>query len=390
MKVTCTQAELSRALSAVSRAVSTKTTLPVLQNILLATGTNEAGETRLKLAATNLEISVTTFCPATTETEGAVTIPARLLADFVNNIPKDALVTLTLSDDASLTLNIKAGRLEANIKGIAAEDFPELPNTATNINVLTMRAGVLRAAIGQTVFAASSDESRPVLTGVFASFEGGKVTLACADSFRLAVKTAPIDIPPDSNFNLLLPARAMQELSHVLASDPPESLVEISTTANKSQALFKTGAISFTSSLIEGNFPNYQQIIPKSYATRIVFATDQLLKGVKVASLFSMGDGNNIVRLAIEAGNDVTPGGLVMSANNNQVGDHRGEVDGVVSGPATEIALNAKFMQDVLGVVGTGWVAFELSGSSHPGVFKSVSSGDDYLYVIMPMHLAPR
>ena len=385
MKVSCLQEQLSKGLSIVSRAVSTKTTLPVLNNILIATENGEEGG-RLKLAATNLEISITIYVPAHVENAGEVTIPARLLSDFVSNIPKDSNVVLTL-EEQTLTLNVHGGRFDANIKGIAAEDFPALPGVTNTINTVVMDSNVLKDAIGQVVFAASGDETRPVLTGVFASFERDKVTLACADSFRLAVKTATLAAPADNNFSVILPGRAMQELSHVLTDD--DSKVEISVTTNKSQALFKTEAINFTSSLIEGNFPNYQQIIPKSYETRTVIATDQLLKAVKVASLFARDNGNNIVRLSINPGEDTTPGSLTLMANASEVGDHRGEVDATVDGQATQIAFNAKFMQDVLSVMETGQVALELQTSSNPGVFKPVGK-DDYIYVIMPMHLASR
>ena len=385
MKVSCLQEQLSRGLSVVSRAVSTKTTLPVLNNILIATEMGEEGG-RLKLAANNLEFSITVRVPAQVQEEGEVTIPARLLNDFVSSIPKDSNVVLSL-DEQTLTLNVHGARFDANIKGIAAEDFPALPSLTNTGNAALMDSGVLKGAIEQVAFAASGDETRPVLTGVFGNFSGDKVTFACADSFRLAVKTAPLAQATDNNFSVILPGRAMLELSHVLPDD--DSKVEISITANKSQALFKTETVNFTSSLIEGNFPNYQQIIPKSYETRTVIATDQLLKAVKVASLFARDNGNNIVRLSITPGEDIIPGSLTLLANAAEVGDNRSEVDATVDGQAAQIAFNAKFMQDVLGVMETGQVALELQTPSNPGVFKPVGK-DDYIYVIMPMHLANR
>lgn len=385
MKVSCLQEQLSKGLSVVGRAVSTKTTLPVLNNILIATELGEEGG-RLKLAATNLEISVTVHVAANIQEEGEVTVPARLLTDFVSSIPKDSNVALTL-DESNLTLNVKGGRFDANIKGIAAEDFPTLPSLTNTGNSALIDSSVLKEAIGQVAFAASGDETRPVLTGVFANFSGDKLTMACADSFRLAVKTASLAEATNSNFSVILPARAMIELSRILADD--ESKVEISITANKSQALFKTEQVNFTSSLIEGNFPNYQQIIPKSYETRTILATDQLLQAVKVASLFARDSGNNIVRVSITPGEELTPGSLALMANAAEVGDNRGEIDATVDGQAAQIAFNAKYMQDVLSVVGTGQVALELQTPSNPGVFKPVGK-DDYVHVIMPMHLATR
>lgn len=383
MKVTCLQEQLSKGLSVVGRAVSTKTTLPVLNNILIATESNEEGG-RLRLAATNLEISITVRVPAQIVEAGEVTVPARLLTDFVSSIPKDNNIALNL-DEETLTLNVHGGRSDANVKGIAAEDFPALPGVTNLGNSAVMTSNVLKEAIGQVAFAASSDETRPVLTGVFANFSGEMVTFACADSFRLAVKTARLAETTDNNFSVIIPARAMIELSRILADD--ESRVEIGVTGNKSQILFRTEAVNFTSSLIEGNFPNYQQIIPKSYETRTIAATDQLLQAVKVASLFARDSGNNIIRIAITPGEDITPGSLTLLANAAEVGDSRNDIDASVDGQSAQIAFNAKYMQDVLTIMETTQVALELQTPSNPGVFKPVGK-DDYIHVIMPMHLA--
>ena len=388
MKVTCQQEQLAKGLSIVGRAVSTKTTLPVLNNILLATDTSADGG-RLKLAATNLEISITVWVPAQVQEDGEVTIPSRLLSEFVSSLVsegKDSQVNLNL-DPQTLSLHIKSGRNEANVKGIASEDFPNLPaitNSATSIHI---ESGKLREAINQVAFATSSDETRPVLTGIFANFQGDKLTLAAADSFRLAVKVTPLASEVNQAFSVILPGRAMAELARIIPDD--ESLVEISITPNKSQVLFKTDTVNFTSSLIEGNFPNYQAIIPKTYSTRAVVETSSLAQAVKRAGIFAKDSGGNIVRLSINPGEDLTPGNLLLTANAAEVGDNRNEIDASVDGQNAQIAFNAKYMSDVLNVIGTGQVALELQQSNNPGVVKPVGQ-DDYVHVIMPMHLAPR
>jgi DNA polymerase-3 subunit beta len=191
----------------------------------------------------------------------------------------------------------------------------------------------------------------------------------------------------DNNFSILLPSRAMTELARILSDD--ESRVEISVTANKSQALFKTETVNFTSSLIEGNFPNYQQIIPKSYTTRTVISTQELSRAVKQASYFAKDSGGNIVRVSVAPGEDLTPGSLTLSANAAEVGDNRSEIDATVDGSPAQIAFNAKYMADVLSVLTTGQVAIELQTPANPGVIKPVGK-DDYVHVIMPMHLANR
>ncbi len=385
MKVSCQQEQLGKGLSVVGRAVSTKTTLPVLNNILIATDTTEDGG-RLRLAATNLEISITVWIPAQILEEGEITVPARLLTDFVSNLGSENSVVLAL-DEQTLKLNIRSGRSEANVSGIAAEDFPSLPNITNPANYTVIESSVLKETVGMVAFAASTDETRPVLTGLFANFSEDKVTMAAADSFRLAVRTAQLAEPTANNFSVLLPARAMIELARILADD--DSRVEISITGNKSQALFKTDTVNFTSSLIEGNFPNYQHIIPKSYQTRTVVSTQELSRSVKVASYFAKDSGGNIVKVSVAPGEDLTPGNLTLSANAAEVGDNRSEIDATVDGNPAQIAFNAKYLADVLGVLNTGQVAIELQTPSNPGVIKPVGK-DDYVHVIMPMHLANR
>lgn len=387
MKVSCQQEQLAKGLSIVGRAVSTKTTLPVLNNILLATDNEEGG--RLKLAATNLEISITVWVPAQVQEEGDITVPARLLGEFVSSLSsqgKESTVQLTL-DQPTLTLHVKGGRYEANVKGIASEDFPSIQSVSNATTTISVEAGVIKEAINQVAFAASTDETRPVLTGIFANFQDSKVILAAADSFRLAVRTAPLASEVSQAFTAILPARAMTELARIIPDD--ESMVEISVNANKSQALFKTDTVHFTSSLIEGNFPNYQQIIPKAYQTRAVLETSSLNQAVRTAGIFAKDSGGNIVKLTIVPGEDVTPGSLLLTANAAEVGDNRNEIDASVDGPNAQIAFNAKYMIDVLNVITTGQVALELQSPSNPGVVRPVGK-DDYVHVIMPMHLAPR
>ena len=385
MKVSCQQELLGKALTTVGRAVSTKTTLPVLNNILIATDTSEEGG-RLKLAATNLEISITVWVAAQIIEEGEITVPARLLTDFVSNLGSENSVVLTL-DEQTLKLNVRSGRSEANISGIAAEDFPSLPSVTNPANSAVITSSVFKEAVGQVGFAASGDETRPVLTGIFANFSEDSLTMAAADSFRLAVRTAPLAEPTDNNFSVILPSRAMIELARIVADD--ESRIELSITGNKSQALFKTDTVNFTSSLIEGNFPNYQQIIPKSYITRTVISTQELTRAVKVASYFAKDTGGNIVKVSVTPGEDLTPGSLMLSANAAELGDNRSEIDATVDGTPAQIAFNAKYMSDVLSILGTSQVAIELQAPSNPGVIRPVGK-DDYVHVIMPMHLANR
>ena len=253
MKLSVMQENLARGLSVVSRAVSNRSTLPVLANVLLKT--EDAG---LKLTATNLEIGITYWVPGKIETDGATTVPAKLLTDLVNSLPAGDRVDLALG--ASDTLDLRCGRFETHIKGIDADEFPAI-GAAGERPTTRIAQNVLRQALAETAFAAASDEARPILTGVLARFEGDKLTLAAADNYRIAVKTIPIlDAVPETS--VVIPARALNELARILSDvDDP---VEVVLAGGRNQILFHLDGIDLVSRLIDGQFPNYQQVVPQT------------------------------------------------------------------------------------------------------------------------------
>src|SRR6476469_10597208 len=361
------QENLARGLSVVSRAVSNRS-LPVLTNVPLKT--EDGG---LKLPATNLEIGITYWVPGKIEVDGATSVPARLLTDLVNSLPGGEPIDLELGDGE--TLHIRSGRFESNIKGISADDFPTV-QTAGERPVTRIPQNVLRHALDETAFAAASDEARPILTGVLARFEGDQLTLAAADNYRIAVKTVPIlDAVPETS--VVIPARALNELARVLADvDDP---VDVVLAAARNQVLFHLDGIDLVSRLIDGQFPNYQQVVPKEHTTRAVLDREELLRAVRPAALIAH-ESANIVKLQI--GGDGDPG-VTVSANA-EVGDHVGQVDAAVEGDGTTIAFNARYLADVLTNVSADQFALELNGPLSPGVFKPV--GDDrYVHVVMPV-----
>jgi len=381
MKITCLQENLARGLATVGRAVASRSTLPVLSNILL-----ETDEGRLRLAATNLEIGVSCWIGARVEEEGRTTVPARLLTEFVNSLPPGQ-IEMELSERTQ-TLNLKCARYEANIKGIDASEFPLVP-TADTIAAqgaghrLHLQAENFRRMIDQAVFAAATDESRPILTGVLAHFHQGGLTLAAADGFRLAVTSADVGADLDETTSVIIPARALSELARISTGE--EETIELIITPGRNQILFHLPNTDLVSQLIEGNFPDYKQIIPKSYNTRTVVSTQDLLKAVKVAFLFAR-DAANIIRFNAVPGSELTPGQMIVTATSAEFGDNVSEIDASIQGDETEIAFNARYMIDALNVVGTPEVALETSTSSSPGVIRPVG-GDDFQCVIMPMHI---
>jgi len=373
MKLSCLQENLNRGLSVVGRAVAVRTTLPITNNVLLATD-----QSRLKLAATNLEMAISCWIGAKVEEEGAITVPARLLSEFIGSLPSDK-VDISLSPQTR-TLGLKCARFEARISGVDAKDFPPIPKVEEGITT-KVEVEALRQGIAQVVFAAATEESRPVLTGVDAEFDGDLLTLAAADGFRLAVYKLPITVPVSQKTEVIIPARTLAELNRLMAEQ--EEAVEITINPNKSQALFRLKNIELVSQLIQGTFPNYAQLIPQSYNTRAVVSVNDFVRATKTASIFAR-DGSGIVRLVIAPGGELTPGKVIVSARSEEIGDDVGEIDAIVEGEEAKIAFNGKYLTDVLSVLREAQVALETTNSSSPGVVRPVGV-DNYVHVVMPM-----
>ncbi len=377
MKITCKQQDLSRGLAIVSHAVSSRSTLPILANILLATEHD-----RLKLSATNLEIGINCWIDAQIQEEGATTIPAKLLTDFVSSLPPTS-IDISVPEE-SHTLNIKVAGRSANIKGMDASEFPLIPSAEGGEPPVLLDAALLKEMIAEVAFAAADDDSRPVFTAVLVQVSEEKMTFAAADAFRLAVRVAPLPGDGHSRGDILIPARTLTELGRIL---PAEGPVQMIVTPNRSQVLFHTEQIDLVSRLIEGTFPNYRQIIPKEHTTQARVETKEFAGVVKSAMLFAR-DNSNIIRLKISAGNNdgLEPGAVTIEATAEDLGDNVGTVNAAVDGPELQIIFNVKYLADVLTVIDTPEVLLEVTSATRPGIIRPVGS-TDYTYVIMPMHI---
>jgi DNA polymerase-3 subunit beta len=373
MKLSCLQENLNRGLGIVGRAAATRTTLPITSNVLLATD-----QGRLKLVATNLEMAISCWIGGKIEEEGSITVPAKLLTEFVATLPADKM-DIALNPKGK-TLNLKCARFEARISGIDAHDFPPIPGVADGI-VTKVDMSAFKQAVSQVVFAAATDESRPVLTGINAEFEGSTLTLAAADGFRLAVYKLPLADAVEGKTIAIIPSRTLSEISR-FAADQEEAL-EIKVNAARTQILFRMKDIEVVSQLVQGNFPQYSQLIPQTFNTRAVVDVSQFLRATRTAAIFAR-DGSGIVRLIITPGGDITPGSLSISARSEEVGEDTGEVDTLVQGTDAKIAFNGKYLMDVLGVIKEQQVALEVTNPTSPGVFRPVGA-DNYVHVIMPM-----
>ncbi|MBI4284370.1 MAG: DNA polymerase III subunit beta [Chloroflexi bacterium] len=373
MKLSCLQENLNRGLSIVGRAVATRTTLPITNNVLL-----ETDQGRLKLVATNLEMAISCWIGAKVEEEGAITVPARLITEFVSSLPADK-VEIALAPRTK-TLSLDCARFKARISGIDAKEFPPIPKVDEGITT-KVPTSVLRQAISQVVFAAASEESRPVLTGIDCQFQDNTLTLAAADGFRLAVYKMPLGSAVGQQTEVIVPARTMAELNR-LAGDDEES-IEVTVNPNKSQALFRLKSIELVSQLIQGTFPKYAQLIPEAFGTRAVLTIADFLRATKTAAIFAR-DGSGIVRLVVTPGADASPGKVKVSARSEEFGDDEGEIDAIVEGPEAKIAFNGKYLIDMLGVLKEQQITLEVTSPSSPGVLKPVGT-DNYIHVVMPM-----
>lgn len=396
MRASCLQENLGRGLSIVGRAVATRPTLPVLSHVLLSADQSPTEGAALKLAATDLELFVVCWIGAKVEQPGATTIPARLFIDLINSLPAER-IDLRLEDQ---TLHLACARSEADVKGLDAQEFPLLPTVEEKEQIL-IDADLFRRMILQVAFAAATDESRPILTGVLARFEGDTLTMAAADGFRLSIRQAKLlsDRVPQTvhePISVVIPAKALNELARI--SSDEEAPIGLYITPVRSQVLFhlqgNAGAnegrifgIDLVSQLIEGNFVNYRQIVPKSHTTRVVLNTEQFLKACRTANIFARSEAN-VVHLDIEPGEgDGALGGRMrMTATSAEMGDSVVDLDASVEGEPLTIAFNVRFLMDVLSVVDSAQVVLEASGPASPGVIRPVGS-EEFTHVIMPMNI---
>ncbi len=391
MRITCTQDHLSRGLSTVTRAVGSRPTMPVLANVLLATDGS-----RLKLSATNLDLGITTWVTANVDEEGTVTVPARLLTDLVNSMPVGQSVELH-EEEKTRTLTVKCQQSRAEVRGIDPEEFPPMP-TAEDQPTVSLDQALCKELINQVAFGAAGDDTRPVLAGVSMELEEAQITLAASDGFRLVMRDATLDQEIADPVKVIVPARALQELERILGDD--EGAVEMTVTTNRSQVLFRAGDVNLVSRLIEGQFPNVRNFIPKSYATKVVVARQPFADAMRRVSLFAR-ESANVVRLEVEAGENgegLTPGRLTIEAQAQDLGESHDELDASIEGESTHLAFNAEYLNEFANALAGGTidpdtdkmkdideVVVEITGPLSPGVVRG-GGLPEYLHVIMPMH----
>ncbi len=375
MRLSVLQEKLAKGLSIVSRAVENRPTLPVLGNVLLATE-----DARLRLSATNLELSITTWIGAKVEREGAITLPSRTLVDLVNNLSNER-VDLTL-DPATQTVNVRCGATTSNIKGIEAAEFPVIPLGGDADVAVPGR--IFKEMINQTVFAAAKEDNRPILTGVYMQFDGNVMTMAAADGYRLAVRTTEIEQHFARPVDMVVPARALSEIGRIIGDE--DEVVTITLPTDRAIVLFHMKQTDVATQLLEGKFPDFSAIIPRSYVTSTVMYTSDLLAACKRAEIFARDSAFSATILVKPAAGPGEPGAVRIAGRSAERGDNEGLLDASVEGEALNISFNIRYLIEVLNVINDDQVVFESNGPANPGVIRP-KDRDDFVHVIMPMSL---
>jgi len=368
MKLSCEKTILHEAVQTVTRAVSSRSTLPILSNILV-----EAEDSQAILSASDLEIGIQRRLNLEVEEEGSTTVPARLLHEVINSFP-EARVTLEV-DDRDL-IKVTCEKSEYNLHGLPADEFPVIPEI-TDATSLPVRQGLLRDLIRQTVFATSTDETRAILTGALLVVEKQMIRLVATDTHRLALRTGELDRPtPVSVSDVIIPARAFNEVARLLTDDE-EAEMRLDIADNQVQ--FVVGETTIISRRIEGQFPNYLKVIPADYEKVLTLNTALFRSSVRRCAIVAREDANKVILR--------TAGGtLTLTAESQVVGRAHEEIPVELEGEEVEIAFNAQYLLDVLNVIDTEQFRLELGGPLNPGAIKPIG-GADYVYVLMPMQI---
>lgn len=361
MKLQVTQENLSKALGSVSRVASSRGTLPILSNVLVKTVDN-----RLSIAATNLDIAITHYIGSKVSEEGAITVPARLMQDFVGSLPS-GVIDLHLDD---YKLKVSADKYQSTINGVTAEDFPVMP-AITDGKSWAIAAKVLKAGLQQVVGAASSDEARPVLTGVYVHSHEGSLFMVATDSYRLAEKRL---MKTKEEVKLLIPASALQDLLRILG----EYDEDVHVTHDEQQVLFKVGDIELVTRLIEGNYPDYRKLIPAQFASGAKLKRADLTNITKVSSLFARESAGSVTINLDDEKSLVS-----IRSVASQLGENTASASADVNG-AGVITLNSRYILDALHGLSGEDVTISFNGKLEPSVLADPAA-DDYLHVIMPL-----
>lgn len=369
MKFTCLQENLTEGLTKVYRAVPTKSELPILSNILIS-----AEENRLKLSATNLSTTIVTHVGASIDKDGSITVPAKMLRDFVANLSTSTL-EVNLKDDI---LQISSDATKSKFNGMSAEDYPDLPEERKDLKIIELNPQELYEAVNSVSFAASIDDSRPVFTGIYLKGDGKIITLAASDGFRLSETTIKAEGKLDE-FEIIIPSKTLMDVTRVLSGT--EEPIKFALDVNDNLALLTQGDTLIATRIIEGEYPDYHKIIPNETNTKVVISSQELLEAVKLTDVFAK-EADSALLMKVDP-----KGSIEITATTQDAGEHKSKIKTEVeSKDSVEIGFNSKFLLDFLNNVKTEQISISTNGNSSPCIFRPVGK-DNYFHIIMPMQI---
>lgn len=368
MKFTSNKDNLSFGVQVVQRAVSSKNPLPVLSGILLNLKNGQ-----LIFTATDLEMGIECSVPVDTGEEGGVVLPSRYFGEIVRKLP-DVKISLDVNKENNST-SIKYGQSEFNLLGLPADDFPILPSIDSE-STLIIKKEIFKNMIKQVSFSVSSDDNRPVFTGILVEIENGSIRLIATDTHRLAYRSGKIEnLDLSFSKSVIIPGKTLNELNRIMNSDSEEIKIAF----GDNQIVFEMPGIRLISRLIEGQFPNYKQVIPQGCKTKIRIKTKELLEAAERASLLAK-EGSNVIKL------NITSEKMIINSNSPEIGKIEEQINIEIEGEEAQIAFNSKYLIDVLKVIDVDEILLELTGSLSPGIIKPLE-GEDYVYLILPIRI---
>lgn len=368
MKISATKDNLAYGVQVVQRAVSSKNPLPILSGILL-----KAGNGNLTFTATDLEMGIECIVPVSVGQEGGVVLPARYFGEIVRKLP-DLKIDVEVNRE-NYSTQIEYGHSEFNLLGLSPEDFPILP-TIDSDSTLTIKQDLFKNMIKQVSFATSADDNRPIFTGILMEVEDSEVKLVATDTHRLAYRTSMLESGQTENVkSVIIPGKTLNELNRIMTGDAENLKIAF----GENQVVFEMPGVRLISRLIEGQFPNYKQVIPQGCKTKIKVKTRDLLEASERASLLAK-EGANVIKLTVSEGN------MMINSNSPEIGKIEEQLAVEMEGEETQIAFNSKYLIDVLKVIDAEEILLELTGSLSPGIIKPVE-GDNYIYLILPIRV---
>ncbi|MBI2414747.1 DNA polymerase III subunit beta [candidate division WWE3 bacterium] len=369
MIFTCLQENLSKGLSTVGKAVSLKSPLPVLSNVLVV-----AQDGRLKLTASNMETSITLYVGASVEKDGAITIPAKLFGEFISNL-SPSTIRGELKENI---LHISTEKTKSKFNGVDASNYPALPEIKDQTLAIEVDPKEFAHAVMSVAFSAASDETRPVLTGVLVHLEGGVLTLATADGYRLSETSIKLKKTRTSEFNVIIPAKTLVEVARIFGSSGDK--LKIVMNKDDNLALFEAEGTTVSTRIIDGNFPDYKKLIPAEAIHKAEFYSQDLLEAVKLTNVFAKGSETHSP-ITIH----INPEGYIkLTSASSESGENHTQIDASVEGEVLDVVFNSKFLLDFLNNIKAERVVFSSNGQLTPGVVKGAET-EGYIHLIMPI-----